>query len=322
MKPSLPIIVLTGPTAVGKTAAALRLAEDLESEIISADSRQIYRGMDIGTAKPSPDERRRVRHHLIDIADPDEPFSAGRFRALARPVIETLHRRGRIPVVAGGTGLYIRSLVRGLWEGPPADWTLRERLRGEEARLGPGHLHEKLRGLDPKSAGRIMPGDLAKLVRAIEVYEKTGIPISAQHDRHRLGGDSARAVIVALSRDRAELYRRIERRVDEMMERGFEDEVKGLLAAGYSEDLPAMKGLGYRQIIDYLGGRTDREAAVALIKRETRRYAKRQWTWFNADPSVRWIHLSPGNDGEKVLSEIKTVLRYQDNGEEAVHAEG
>jgi tRNA dimethylallyltransferase len=314
------IIALTGPTAVGKTAAAVELAASLGTEIVSADSRQIYRSMDIGTAKPSPVDRRRVPHHLIDIADPDEPFSAGRFCELARPVIDAIHRSGRVPLIAGGTGLYIRSLINGLWEGPPADWALRVRLREEESRYGAGHLHRKLRGFDPASAERIHSRDLPKLIRAIEVHEKTGLPLSGIHDRHRFGASSCRAVIIGLSRERSDLYQRIDRRVDQMMLNGFEDEVRALLAAGHSPELPSMKGLGYRQLTRYIEGRIGREEAVALIKRDTRRYAKRQWTWFNADPAVHWIHLGPNEGLEEMLPAIRDVI--QDSyTEDAVYAE-
>ncbi|HUK57444.1 MAG TPA: tRNA (adenosine(37)-N6)-dimethylallyltransferase MiaA [Nitrospiria bacterium] len=304
-----PLIVLVGPTAVGKSAAAIRLALKLRSEIVSADSRMVYRGMDIGTAKPAaagkpgPEERSGVVHHLIDIVDPDEPFSAGRFKHLAAAVIERMHREGKIPIVVGGTGLYVKLLLHGLWEGPGADRALRERLYEAERREGAGHLHRRLNEIDPESARAIRPQDRSKIVRAIEVYETTGRPLSDFHREHRFSESPYRAVQIGLRRSRADLYRRIEERVDRMMDGGLVEEVRRLIGRGYAPELPSMKGLGYRQIAGCLNGEYDRAEAVRRLKRDTKRYAKRQFTWFNRDPSIRWIDLSEAEgDGEAFKS--------------------
>ncbi|MFQ5950426.1 MAG: tRNA (adenosine(37)-N6)-dimethylallyltransferase MiaA, partial [Nitrospiria bacterium] len=295
----------------------------LGTEIISSDSRQVYRGMDIGTAKPDSKDRARVAHHLIDVVDPDEPFSAGRFRTMAQPVIARLHRQARIPIVVGGTGLYVKLLIQGLWQGPQSalggDWDLRERLRKEEAIYGPGYLHQKLQAVDSESANRINPRDLVKIIRAIEVYERTASPLSAFHHGHRFGERPYRAIMIGLRRSRPDLYRRIERRVDEMMGRGFEEEVKGLLKKGYSPDLSSMKGLGYRQMIGYLKGEYDRNEAIRRLKRDTRRYAKRQFTWFNRDPDIQWIDLGPSDRVEEISFRVRTVIQQR---EEIAHAKG
>jgi tRNA dimethylallyltransferase len=306
-----PLIVLVGPTAVGKSAAAIRLARKLRSEIISADSRMVYRGMDIGTAKPGPDERHGVVHHLIDVEDPDRSFSAGRFRTLAAAEIERMKREGKIPIVVGGTGLYVKLLLHGLWEGPAADWALREQLYEAERRHGAGHLHRRLADIDPESARAIRPQDRSKIVRAIEVYEKTGRPMSDFHREHRFSERPYEAVQIGLRRARPDLYRRIESRVDRMMAGGLVEEVRGLIARGYSAGLPSMKGLGYRQVVGYLNGEYGPDEAVHRLKRDTKRYAKRQFTWFNADPSIRWIDLSDGEGDEEAFQKVEAVVVEQ-----------
>ncbi|MEK6684594.1 MAG: tRNA (adenosine(37)-N6)-dimethylallyltransferase MiaA, partial [Nitrospirota bacterium] len=300
-----PMIVLVGPTAVGKSAVAIRLALKLRSEVISADSRMVYRGMDIGTAKPVSAERAGVVHHLIDVADPDEPFSAGRFKVLAETVVERLHREGRIPIVVGGTGLYLKLLLHGLWAGPEADWPFRERLYEAERREGVGTLHRRLNKIDPDSALAIKPQDRSKLVRAIEVYEKTGRPLSDHHREHRFSEKPYEAIQIGLRRSRDDLYRRIEVRVDRMVADGLVEEVRGLIGKSYSSELPAMKGLGYRQIVGYLRGEYDRAEAVHRLKRDTKRYAKRQFTWFNRDPSIRWIDLSESDDIDEAYLKVE-----------------
>ena len=304
---ALPVIFLVGPTAVGKSRAALELAEGLHTELISADSRQVYRGMDIGTAKPEPSERARVTHHLIDVVEPDQLFSAGRFRVMASDVIAKLHQQGRIPIVVGGTGLYVKLLTHGLWKGPQADWNLREQLRVEEAIQGFGHLHRRLRAVDPASAEKINPQDRAKLIRAIEVYELTGRPLSALHHEHQFRERPYRTVTIGLRRSRPDLYRRIEERVDGMIKEGLVEEVRRLRAMGYSEDLPSMKGLGYRQMIGHLNGKYDLGEAVRLLKRDTKRYAKRQFTWFHRDPPIRWIDLPESDDWIETFKKVHTL---------------
>jgi tRNA dimethylallyltransferase len=306
-----PLIVLVGPTAVGKSAAAIRLAGKIRSEIISADSRMVYRGMEIGTAKPRPHERAGIVHHLMDVIDPDEPFSGARFRSLAAAVIEEMRRNGKIPVVVGGTGLYVKLLLHGLWEGPAADWPLRERLYEAERREGPGSLHRRLEKIDPDSARSIKPQDRSKLVRAIEVYEKTGRPLSDHHRDHRFSEDPYDAIRIGLRRSRADLYPRIEARVDGMMADGLVEEVRGLMEKGYSAELPSMKGLGYRQIVGLIQGEYDEAEAVRRLKRDTKRYAKRQFTWFNRDPSVRWIDLSESEGAGEMYKKLEEAVGEQ-----------
>lgn len=305
------VIVLVGPTAVGKSAVAIRLASRLKTEVISADSRMVYRGMDIGTAKPKPAERAQVIHHLIDIVNPDEPFSAGRFKNLAAAVIKRLHEEGRIPVVVGGTGLYVKLLMHGLWQGPEADRALRERLYEAEKRFGPGHLYRRLQKIDSDSARVIQPRDLPKVVRAIEVYEETGRPLSAFHREHRFSEKPYEAVVVGIRRPRPDLYQRIEARVNEMLDRGLVDEVRALMAKGYSAELPAMKGLGYRQVVGYLQGRYDLTEAVHRLKRDTQRYAKRQFTWFNHDPAIRWVDLSGADDVDEAYRKAMRIIEQE-----------
>lgn len=305
------MIALVGPTAAGKSAVAIRLALKLRSEVVSADSRMVYRGMEIGTAKPSVGERDGVVHHLIDVVSPDEPFSAGRFKSLAEAVIGRLHQEGKVPIVVGGTGLYVKLLLHGLWEGPAADWPFREGLYEAERREGAGYLHRRLAGIDPAAARAIKPQDRSKLVRAIEVYEKTGRPLSDHHREHRFSEKPYEAVLIGLRRSRADLYRRIEARVDEMMAKGLVEEVRGLIEKGYSAELPSMKGLGYRQIVGYIKGEYDRVEAVHRLKRDTKRYAKRQFTWFNRDPSIRWIDLSESEGETETYKKVEAIVQEQ-----------
>jgi tRNA dimethylallyltransferase len=292
---------------VGKTPAAVSVAEALDGEIISADSRQIYRGMDIATAKPGPEALARVPHHLLDIVEPDEIFSAGRYREMARRIILRLYEKGKTPVVVGGTGLYIRALLYGLWQGPRARWDLRDRLHEEERIFGPGHLHRKLAGMDPEAALRIHPRDLAKTVRALEVVLLTGIPLTQHHEEHRNRAklvDTGHCVIIGLRRDRENLYRQINHRVDEMFDSGLVEEVERLLSRGYHEDLPSMRGLGYRQVVGYLRGKYSLQEAIVLVKRDTRHYAKRQMTWFRKERHVQWVDLSPGDEAQKAAEKV------------------
>lgn len=302
------LVVVVGATAVGKSAVSMALAESLETEIVSADSRQIYRGMDIGTAKPNEDCRRRIPHHLIDIRDPDEKFSVGEFKRLADQAIEGIWARGKVPLVSGGTGLYVRALIRGLWEGPPADWAVRGRLRQEEL-AEPGALHQKLVALDPAAAHQIQPSDLPKLIRALEVFYITGSPISEHHRAHRFQKSAYRAVIVGLRRERGDLYDRINRRVDEMISGGLVEELNRLRAKGYGLDLGSMKGLGYHQFSDYLEGKLSLDEAANRLKRDTRRYAKRQETWYRKEASVVWLDLKAQEDPKGVSARIMDLIR-------------
>lgn len=283
------VIVLCGPTAAGKTAVGIRLARELGAEIVGADAMQVYRRLDIGTAKPTPEERALVPHHLIDVVEPDEPFDAARYVALARPAVEEILRRGRIPLVVGGTGLYIRALLHGLFAAPPVDPAVRVRLAAELTARGVEALHARLAQCDPEAARRLHPRDTARILRALEVFEATGRPISALQQAHRFADSPYASRILGLRLERPALYARIDRRVEEMLAAGLEDEVRGLLAAGLSPASKAMQALGYRHIAAWLEGRIPREEAVRTMKRDTRRYAKRQMTWFRAIPGIRWF---------------------------------
>ncbi|MBI4687963.1 MAG: tRNA (adenosine(37)-N6)-dimethylallyltransferase MiaA [Nitrospirae bacterium] len=295
------IIILLGPTCVGKTGASILFAKALNTEIVSADSMQIYRHMDIGTAKPSPPELKEVRHHLINILEPKESFSAGLFRDMATSIINELHSRGRIPVIAGGTGLYIRTLTQGLFDAPNADWHLREKLMEEERLFGKGHLHEKLKGIDPKSAEKINPNDVRRTVRALEVSLKKDKPISELQHLHT-HPVPYEFIKIGLSRDRKELYRLIEQRVDGMMAKGLVQETEELLKK--NPQRTAMQSLGYKEISLYLNGDITLEEAVRLLKKRTKMYAKRQFTWFKKEPDIKWADITGCNRASEVFDKI------------------
>ncbi len=308
----IPVVVLCGPTASGKTALALSLAESLGMEIVSADSRQVYRKMDIGTAKPTADERSRVTHHLVDIVDPDDDFSVADYVVLARQAIDEIVDRGRLPLVVGGTGLYIRALTDGLAEVPAADAALRNELHRREELEGAGALYRRLQEVDPVQAGRIHPNNLVRTLRALEVYELTGVPLSEFQQRHRFGDEPYRALRLYLDRPREELYGRIDLRVDRMIAAGLIEEVEGLLASGYRPELRSMKAIGYREIVCHLCGEQDRSAAVELIRRETRRYAKRQETWFKKEKSI--ISVDSLSEIDRIQPLIERFLLQKGSG--------
>ncbi len=287
-----PAVALIGPTAVGKTALSLRLARRINAEIVNVDSIQIYRGLDIGSAKPTLEERRIVPHHLLDIVEPDEPFDAADFSRIAQRAILDIRSRGKAVILAGGTGLYLKTLTEGLAECPGQDPVLRRVFKGMAAARGRHYLHDLLRQADPESAGRIHENDVFRVVRALEVFYATGRPLSAWHKYHRQRrkGIMGPWIKIGLMRSRDELYERIEQRVDLMMEHGFVDEVRGLLDKGFNRKLKPLQSLGYRHIIAYLHGELTLHEAVEQLKRDTRRYAKRQITWFRSDPSIRWFN--------------------------------
>jgi tRNA dimethylallyltransferase len=283
------LVVLLGPTGVGKTALAMALADRWPAEIVSADSMQVYRGMDIGTAKPTPDQRRLVPHHLIDVVDPDEPFDASRYLALARGAVDRLQGEGKNVFVVGGTGLYLRALLGGLITGPGADEALRRSLKEEMARQGRPWLHEKLRQQDDRAAARINPNDGVRVIRALEVLALTGRSIIDCQQEHRFAERPYEVLKIGLALDRQGLDDRIDRRTEAMVEQGFVAEVQGLLARGYGGELKPMQSLGYRHMVAYLSGQGDLAQAVRLIQRDTRRYARRQMTWFSADREISWL---------------------------------
>jgi len=300
-----PILILAGPTAVGKTDASLLLAQEQGAEIVSADSMQIYRGMDIGTAKPSLEQRRLVYHHMIDIVAPDQPYSAGDYLRDARAAIDGILASGGTPIVVGGTGLYIRALTRGLFQGPPADIELRERLLLREGEGEPGILYSDLVKVDPEAAVKIHPNDLRRTIRALEVYYLRDRKLSDFQREHSFQDRPYRYRLVFLVRSRSELYPRIEQRVDQMIEAGLEAEVKALMERGYLPGLSSMQGLGYKHFLDCFLGKMSREEAVALLKRDTRRFAKRQFTWFRREPEVVWVDITGLTETGEILERIK-----------------
>ncbi|MCA1959580.1 MAG: tRNA (adenosine(37)-N6)-dimethylallyltransferase MiaA [Desulfomonile sp.] len=282
------IVIIAGPTATGKTAAGIEIALHCRGEIVSADSIQIYRQMDIGSAKPTPEERSIVPHHMIDICDPDEDFSAGDYVRLARQCIRDVSDRGRVPVVVGGTGLYLRLLLGGIIDVPPSDEGLRTRLRAKEKREGAGALHALLQQVDPEAAAEIPPANLARVIRALEVFELTRMRFSALTRNHGFRDRPYQVLFIVLHVDRAILYERIDRRVDRMMKDGLLEEVSYLTRLGYSRNLKAMQSIGYRHAGMVLAGEIPVDEAIRLMKRDTRRYAKRQLTWFRSEPEAVW----------------------------------
>jgi tRNA dimethylallyltransferase len=283
------IIVICGPTGIGKTTTAIALAEAYNGEIVGADSMQIYREMEIGTAKPTPEEQARVPHHMVDIIPPDAPFDAARYEKLAREAVYDLHKQGKLPIVAGGTGFYIKALTRGLFDAIPSNPEIRQRLQAEAKALSGGELHQRLAACDPETARKLHPNDTYRIVRALEVYEVSGRPLSEHHQDHRFGDRPFRQLSIGLTIPRETLYSRIDTRVDLMLQAGLLDEVRELMEKGYGPELKSMQSIGYRHMADFLLGRLPWEEAVRTMKRDTRRYAKRQMVWFKKDPDIHWL---------------------------------
>ncbi len=302
-KPAPLTVLLLGPTGSGKTALSLALAERFSGEIVSCDSVAVYRGMDLGTAKPTAEERARAPHHLIDIADPDEPFTAGEYSRLARAALRQIAGRGELPIVTGGTGLYLRALTEGLFTGPQRQEELRERLRWSRRRHGNGWLHRLLARLDPATAVRIHANDTPKLIRAIEVCLAARKPMSEVLGRDPLLG--FRLLRIGLNPPRASLYERLNRRCAQMFAAGLVEETRGLLAR-YGP-VKALDSLGYRQALGVLVGRLTPEAAVAAAQQGHRNYAKRQLTWFRREPAVHWIEAF--GDDEATMREAVEVVQ-------------
>ena len=284
-----PVLAIVGPTAVGKSALALELAGPLGGEIVNADALQVYRGLDIGTAKPSAEDCRRVPHHLLDILDPREAFSAGEFARRARQAIEEIRGRGRLPILVGGSGLYLRALVEGISPIPPIDPGLREELRRRFDREGLEGLRADLERLDPETAERLAPRDSQRHLRALEVVLGTGRPLSSWTGRAPVGGGSVEAVWIGLTAPRGLLYDRLAVRVGRMLADGWVDEVRRLLASGLTPSAPAFQAIGYRELAGHLAGEATLEEAKERIVRATRQYAKRQMTWFRRQSGVEWF---------------------------------
>ncbi|MBI3455108.1 MAG: tRNA (adenosine(37)-N6)-dimethylallyltransferase MiaA [Candidatus Rokubacteria bacterium] len=304
----MPVAAIVGPTGVGKTALAVALAQEWPIEAVSVDSRQVYRRMDIGTGKPTPAEQRLLRHHLLDVVEPDERYDAARFARDAAAAIADIRARRRWPLLVGGTGLYLRALLRGLSPLPPADLALRRQLRAQAAAEGPAALHKRLAELDPDAASRLHPRDLIRVTRALEVVMLTGQPLRAAWGKPREPAASPyRVLVVGLTMPRDALYARLDARADWMLAAGLLTEVEGLLATGFGPALPAMQGIGYRHLVPVITRGARLADAVRAMKRDTRRYAKRQWTWFVRGETPYWVSVGPQNLGP-AIAEVKKLI--------------
>ncbi len=305
------LIAIVGPTAAGKTSVGIELARSIGGEVVSADSMQVYRGMNIGTEKPSPEERKGVPHHLIDVVDPKEPFSVAIYQRLAREVIADIQNRKRCPILVGGTGLYVRAVIDPL-EFPAGDQTseVRKRLWRRASEVGGRVLYEELKGIDPEAAKAIHPENTRRVVRALEVIELTGKRFSEFQTEWRVRKSIYCLRMFGLAMERSRLYARIDSRVNKQLEKGLLDEVRGLIAGGYEDFLTAKQALGYKELIDYIKGASGLDEAVEFLKRRTRNYAKRQITWFKADPRVVWIDVGDRAPAD-VAAEIKERLERE-----------
>ncbi len=303
------LLVIVGPTAVGKTDIAIQLALKLNGEIISADSMQIYRGMDIGTAKPTLEEQAGIPHHLIDVVDPGEPFSVADFQALARAKIDEISARGRLPILAGGTGLYVRAVIDP-YNFIPAetDWKMREKLRRQAQEVGLASIYQWLSEVDPVAADRIHPNDARRIIRALEVYQTTGKPLSFWEQQVDTDRPLYDLLMIGLNRPRQELYQRINLRVDKMVEAGLLDEARRLLAQGLDEKFIANQAIGYKEFFPYLKGQETLDEAMERLKQNTRRYAKRQLTWFRADPRIQWVQITVGRQTAEIVNDILQIV--------------
>ncbi len=298
------VLILLGPTGVGKTGASILLAKALGTEIISADSMQIYKNMDVGTAKPSKEDRRIVRHHMIDVIEPSGSFSAGRYMEEIVPIIDRLHKKGRIPLIVGGTGLYIKAVTRGIFSGPSADWDLRKELLSLEETMK-GALYAYLEEIDPGAALKIARNDTRRVLRALEVCLKSRERMSLLQET-LTKPLPYEFIKMGLTRERKELYRIINERVDAMFRKGLPEEVERLLAMG--PDRTPLQAIGYKELILHLNGTITRQEAVDLIKRNTRRYAKRQFTWFRKEEGITWTDITGIYDDRSVFEALKTAL--------------
>jgi len=297
------VVIIQGPTCAGKTQVALALAGRFAGEIINADSMQFYRFMDIGTSKPDPSQMQQVPHHLFSIVPPDRRFTAADFMTLGRNVITEIVRRKSLPLVVGGTGLYLKALTQGVFEAPHPDEELRRKLHA----MPSDERHKALRDLDPEAAERIAVNDTVRVVRALEICYNTGKPISWHHRKHRFEDRPFQCCKICIIRERQSLYSRIEKRVDTMMENGFVEEVRGLLDRGFAPELPTMRSIGYKEITAFLQGRLSQEEAAARIKTNTKRYAKRQLTWFRKDTDCRRVTLP--DEAERVYGIVEKFLK-------------
>lgn len=310
------LMVIVGPTAVGKTAISIKLAKILNGEIISADSMQIYKYMDIGTAKVTPEEMEGIPHYLIDVVYPDEEFTVADYKELAEKIISDINKKGKIPIVVGGTGLYVNSLVYDLnFTKVPPNEKIRKRLNELADKYGNEYIHNMLEKIDKESSKRIHVSDRKRIIRAIEIYEVTGIPMSEQNRDFRKQNDRYNLAMIGLNMDRDKLYERINMRVDKMIENGLIAEVANLLKMGYTKELTSMQGIGYKEIIKYLEGELTLEESIELIKKGSRNYAKRQLTWFRRDSRIKWFNLDEYSNLDilvnQIVNYVEKILRRE-----------
>ncbi len=307
-----PLVVILGPTAVGKTNLSIELAVRLNGEIISADSMQIYKHMDIGTAKPTLQERKGIKHYLIDEVEPDGEFSVAKYKELAQKYIESILAKQMMPILVGGTGLYIDSVVKNIqFSETVCDWEFRRKHKELVEIKGSEYLHDMLEKVDPVTAQRLHVNDTRRVIRALEVYEYTKLPISKHQEVSLQNPSPYNTTIIGLTMDRELLYERVNKRVDTMLEQGLVDEVVNLKQMGYTKDMASMKGLGYKEIMEYLDGDITYEEAVEMLKRDTRRYAKRQLTWFRRNKDIHWIDVTDSNI-EKIFE--NSIIYIAQNG--------
>ena len=307
------IICIAGPTASGKTALAVELAKELNGEVVSCDSMQVYKRMDIGTAKPSIDEMQGIVHHMIDVAEPDEDFSVSRYCAMAAPMVEDIVSRGKTAIIAGGTGLYMDSLIQGNDFAPFPSTGVREKLEQEAAEKGIQTLFDRLSAIDPEAAGRLHLSDKKRIIRALEVYLETGETITEHNQKTQLLPPRFTPLWLGLDfENRADLYERIDRRVGLMLEMGLIDEIQGLLAAGIPEKCTALQAIGYKEFVAALNGECTVEEAADLVRQSSRRYAKRQLTWFRRNKAIHWLVRKPGQSGEEILASARQIFQEND----------
>lgn len=306
-----PLIILTGPTAVGKTALSISLAKTVGGEIISADSMQVYRGLDIGSAKIKPREKEGVPHHLIDVLEPEEDFHVVKFKQMADEAIDSILRRGSIPIITGGTGFYIQAVLYDIdFTEANEDGEYRQKLRRTADEQGPEALHQMLEAVDPESAKQIHANNVKRVIRALEYYKETGKPISEHNETERKKESPYQFCYFVLNDDREHLYERIDKRVDQMLNDGLVDEVRALKKRGLNKDMVSMKGLGYKEILGYLNGEYSYEEAVRILKRDTRHFAKRQITWFKRERDVIWFNKPDfAYDENKIRESMVKIIR-------------
>ena len=308
------IICIAGPTASGKTALAVALAKELDAEVISCDSMQIYRGMDIGTAKPTQEEMEGVAHHMLDVADPSEDFSVSRYCEMADPILQDILRRGKTAIIASGTGLYMDALIRGNSFAPYPSTGMREKLEAQADEIGMEAMLENLRQIDPDAAAKLHTADRKRIIRALEVYHETGMTITEHNRMTQQIPPKYNPVWFGLEdADRAELYNRIDRRVDMMLEAGLAEEIQNLLATGINPRCTAMQAIGYKEFVAAFQGEGTLEEAVASVKQASRHYAKRQLTWFRRNPNMHWLRRQTGDTTAEILAQARQFLQDFDN---------